>query len=71
MKGYKIQNRSQKNSHSCVPLSRLQSRLQRIIMGKPMPASTLSSSQGLRIWPLDLESGRISGWVADTFWHAH
>jgi hypothetical protein len=34
MKGYKIQNRSQKNSHSCVPLSRRQSRLQRIYHGQ-------------------------------------
>jgi hypothetical protein len=36
-----------------ITLSRLQSRLPyNLIMGNPMPESTLSLSQGLRIWPL-------------------
>jgi hypothetical protein len=45
--------------HYHLTLSRLQSRLQHIYHGQPnarvdlnpMPESTLSSSQGLRIWP--------------------
>jgi hypothetical protein len=35
-------------------LCRLQSQLQTIYHGNPMPESTLSSSQGLRIWPLHI-----------------
>jgi hypothetical protein len=34
-----------------LPLRQLQSRLQQLQLGNSMPESTLSPSQGLRIWP--------------------
>ncbi len=36
-------------------------------LGNPMPESTLSPSQGLRIWPLR-ESDRIQGYVVFVLW---
>ncbi len=73
MKGYKFKIEAKKFSFLCTfkSTSVLTTTHLRVPWANLCHSRLYPPIRVLRIWPLDLESGRISGWVADTFWHAH